>query len=173
MKNSFRVITIYIVLSLSGVVVAQTSPPNGVQESSTSEPQESSTSVPQEPPSNWTHQCDKSKRCYVYSGGSTRLVFSKKTGKSNKSMRASVILPLGLEVGSPVTLHIDGQRNLMLEVTSCNKKLCEAQIKEQYAIKLAEQLAVEPSLDVASSIAGVISIESIDMVGYVAQLYKM
>lgn len=173
MKNRFQVITIFIVLSFSGAVAAQTSPFNESEVSSTGSTQESSTGNSQQPPSNWTYQCDKSKRCYVYSGGNTRLVFSKKMGKSNKSMRASVILPLGLELGSPVTLHIDGHQNLMLEVTSCNETLCEAQIKEKYALKLAEQLAVEPSLDVASSIAGVISIESIDMVGYVAQFYKM
>ena len=108
-----------------------------------------------------------------YSDGATRLVFSKKRGKSNKSMRASVILPLGVAVGSPVTLHIGAKRNLMLNVTACNEKLCEAQIKEQYAMKLAEQLAGEPSLEVATSTGGVIAIESISLSGYVGQMYKM
>jgi invasion protein IalB len=160
-KTSYRVIVTFIVLCFSGVVYSQ-APSTGNSE----EP-------PQLPVSNWTHECDKKKRCFVYSDGATRLVFSKKRGKSNKSMRASVILPLGVEVGSPVTLHIGAKRNLMLNVTTCNEKLCEAQIKEQYAMKLAEQLVGEPSLEVATSTGGVIAIESISLSGYVGEMYKM
>jgi invasion protein IalB len=188
-KTSYRVIITFIVFSIGGVVYAQApsagssqAPTAGSsqqpsagssQEPSAGSSQEPSARKAQEPSANWNYQCNKSKRCFVYSDGATRLVFSKKSGKSNKSMRASVILPLGVAVGSPVTLHVGGERNLMLEVNLCNEKLCEAQIQAQYAMKLAEQLVSESSLDVASTIAGAISIESIEMSGYVGQMYKM
>jgi invasion protein IalB len=180
-KTSYRVIITFIVFSIGGVVYAQApsagssqAPTAGSsQQPSAGSSQEPSARKAQEPSANWNYQCNKSKRCFVYSDGATRLVFSKKSGKSNKSMRASVILPLGVAVGSPVTLHVGGERNLMLEVNLCNEKLCEAQIQAQYAMKLAEQLVSESSLDVASTIAGAISIESIEMSGYVGQMYKM
>jgi invasion protein IalB len=168
-KTSYRVIITSVVLCLSSVAYAQA--PSTAKPEGSSTP--SSEKLKQEVSSDWVYQCNRSKRCYVFNDGGTRIVFSKKRGKSNKTMRASVILPLGIAVRSPVTLHIGSQRNLMLNVTACTKKLCEAQIKEKYAMTLAEQLVGEPSIDVATSIAGVIAIESISLTGYAEQMAKM
>ncbi len=149
MKNRCRIILTFTFLFIVDFALAQTSS------------------------SNWNHRCDNSNRCFVYSSGATGLVFSKKPRQSNKSMRASVILPLGLAIGSPVTLHVGGEQNLALEVSVCNERLCEAQIQATYVTKLLEQLQDQTSLDIVSTVGGIIAIESIDMSGYAEQIYKI
>jgi hypothetical protein len=78
---------------------------------------------------NWTSGCIQSGRCYAMANvAGARIIFAR--DPDDDRIYASIVVSPDSEIGQPITLRLDTNVAMQLEITGCTDLLCEAVIGE-------------------------------------------